>query len=138
MLSNCKQSCFMCNKGPSARQIKVFRNSECMDLDQRTGNVIVFPCHSGSNQKWRYDTRTKEVRVGNSGNSCLTSSSSSSNISVSVCNDSKQQKFYLKSNGTWRVADDNSQAKCLDMHGTTKNVQKFTCHGGSNQNFYLA
>jgi hypothetical protein len=109
----------------------------CMDVagnsrDENTP-VIMYPCHNGPNQKFKYNRKTRQIR-GVYSNKCL-DISSESRIVQRKCNPRKRTQKWKYSKGQFKSVYDK---KCLDIEGV--DYQKgqlitWPCHTGANQQF---
>lgn len=102
--------------------------------------TIVYPCHKGPNQKFRYNRRTKTLR-NVATKKCLTVHKG--RVVQKRCTKSKTQKF--KRQGKKWVNLATGKAACLDVeggyYGDQSNPGKliaFSCHSGPNQKFNSA
>lgn len=121
------------------RLTQTYKNQKyCVDIPgaMRTENMqaIVYPCHNGSNQKFRYNRRTRTLR-NVATKKCLTAYKG--RIVQKRCTKSNAQKF--KKHGKKWVSN---TKKCLDVEGglygdkhTPGKLIEFACHSGKNQKF---
>lgn len=118
----------------------------CVDIPgaKNTENLqtIVYPCHNGPNQKFRYSSKTKTLR-NKATNKCLTLHKE--RIVQKRCGKNKTQKFERRGNKWVSLASKNSKTRCLDVeggyYGDKRNPGKliaFSCHSGPNQKFNSA
>jgi len=115
----------------------------CVDIPGalRTENLqtIVYPCHNGSNQKFRYNHRTKTLR-NVATKKCL--SVYKGRIVQKRCTRSKTQKFKRRGKKWVNLASRGKNKKCLDVEGgyygdkfNPGKLIAFSCHSGQNQKF---
>jgi Ricin-type beta-trefoil lectin domain len=110
----------------------------CLDMRASDRQVLLWNCHGGSNQIFRYVSGSYGM-ISLGDQRCLTSGlTSKSAITVQPCNNAKNQRWGYQANGTLR----NELNLCFDIEGgSTGNgarILAFDCHGGSNQQWYPA
>jgi len=117
----------------------------CADIPgaKKTENLqtIVYPCHNGPNQKFRYNRKTKTLR-NKATKKCLTAYKG--RIVQKRCTKSKTQKFERRGK-KWVNLATSKLNRCLDVeggrYGDKRNPGKliaFPCHSGQNQKFNSA
>ena len=112
------------------------RKKYCMDvvggLQTDKTPIIVYPCHIGTNQYFKYDKKTKQIKSKRT-NKCLDIDKKGI-IIQKKCNRNKTQKWKYK-NKHWISL---KNKKCIDVaggdyaHGT---LITYPCHKGTNQRF---
>ncbi|MCX7634494.1 MAG: RICIN domain-containing protein [Syntrophales bacterium] len=107
-------------------------------------NIYQWPCHGGSNQKWRLVDRGEgfyEVRAAHSGK-CLDVSGPSKDNAANVhqwrCHGGDNQLWqFIPQGGGYYLITSKYSGKCLDVSGVSKddgaNIYQWDCHGGDNQ-----
>ena len=64
-----------------------------MDLDTSNNNILMWTCHGGSNQKWVYDSATKELKSETDLTKCVDYDVAGSNLILYDCHGASNQKF---------------------------------------------
>ena len=117
---------------------QVKNKSMCVDIPggNRLPDVpaIVYPCHNGSNQKFRYNKTKKQFRNVMT-NKCL--AQHGNRVVQRCCNGKKRQQWTKYTRG--RIVNV-ANRKCMDVeHGDYKrgNLITYKCHSGPNQKFRI-
>ena len=124
------------NKKSRFRQIHTSNANYCLDvyggLKKSNVPIISFKCHTGTNQKFLYNKKTKQIQAKHS-KKCF--DTKKQNVVQKNCNTRKKsQKWYYK-NKKW-ISLKNKQ--CLDVmggHYDNGSMIVYPCHEGSNQQF---
>jgi hypothetical protein len=107
--------------------------------------VIVYPCHKGPNQTFRYNRKTQQIRSASTGK-CV-DISSSNRIYQRKCNPRKKTQKWKPNNG--RLVSMANNKKCLDIEGAHYGLVlegskyeagvliAWPCHNGPNQKFAI-
>jgi hypothetical protein len=121
------------------RPFRIQSKKYCVDipggLKKNKLPAIIYPCHTGPNQKFVYHRRSKTLR-NVATKKCLTYSKG--RIVQKPCGKSNTQKFNRRGKKWMHTAS----KKCLDVeggyYGTTSRPGKlitYSCHSGTNQKF---
>jgi len=95
--------------------------------------VFIYPCHTGSNQKFQYNRKTRQIRSVSS-NKCI-DISPDNRIVQGTCNSRKKTQKWKRSKGRWRSV---YNKKCIDVEGgqyVNGRLISWKCHSGPNQKF---
>lgn len=68
-------------------------NKMCLDVNTSNGNVLVWPCHGRTNQKWYWDSNSKLRSSWNQ--NCLQMNRENNNLQLSSCNEVRNQLFHI-------------------------------------------
>lgn len=132
--------------------IKAVHSGQCLDVygvsSADGANVIQWPCHGGSNQKWELvplEGGIFEIVAAHSGK-CLdvfgASSVNEANVIQWPCHGETNQQWQLvpHGDGAFQIEAVHS-GQCLDVSKASKanaaNVIQWPCHGGINQQWRL-
>ncbi|PJZ68120.1 glycosyl hydrolase family 5 [Leptospira perolatii] len=99
-------------------------------------SIVQWGCHSGSNQKWAYDSVSGTVKTRTDTSFCLDNNGQMNNggsITLRKCNGGSNQQFNIQSDGT--VQNRSNTNFVLDGFGTSQGsgIGTWTYHGGNNQ-----
>lgn len=123
------------------RQLKVL--GKCVDVApsevKNGGNVYLWDCHGGSNQKWQYDQATGQIRSLYDPNYCLDSTgatASGNNVGLWRC------EAHINLQWDWvgqQLRPQKNQGLAIDVYGggsaNGTNLQLYSPHDGANQKF---
>jgi hypothetical protein len=108
----------------------------CMDVvgDHKHDGapIIVFPCHGGPNQRFRYLPKTKQIKTLSS-RKCV--DIQNGKLLQNKCNTRKKSQKWVYKRGHWKSL---KNRKCIDVeYGNYKRGALITypCHSGPNQRF---
>lgn len=110
----------------------------CLDVRSTDRNVLLWDCHGGSNQAFRFVSGSYgQISLGNQ--QCLTSGTAHGGVlTAQTCTNATNQRWGFQSNGTLR----NELGMCADIEGGGKHsgarILGWTCSGSSNQRWYPA
>jgi hypothetical protein len=76
------------------RIMTAFNPAYCLAWDLYNNNLVVFPCHNGSNMKWTLDSSSR-IRSVRNPNACVDLSIYSRNYYLNYCGGGTDQQFYL-------------------------------------------
>jgi hypothetical protein len=124
------------NKRKTFRNIRTSDSKYCMDIysgaHQSNLPLISFPCHTGPNQQFLYNKKTKQIKVKSS-KKCL--DAKGEKIVQNKCNTRKKSQ---KWNYTKKHFKSLKNRKCMDVMGGRFNngyIITYPCHKGNNQQF---
>ncbi|MGA0543676.1 ricin-type beta-trefoil lectin domain protein [Brevundimonas sp. VNH65] len=110
----------------------------CLDMRASDGQVLLYNCHGGWNQAFRFVTGSYGM-ISLGDQRCLTSGTASdAPLTVQTCTNASNQRWGFQANGNLR----NELGFCADIErGATNSgarVLGYGCHGGTNQQWYPA
>jgi hypothetical protein len=124
------------NKKSRFRQIHTSNANYCLDvyggLKKSNVPIISFKCHTGTNQKFLYNKKTKQIQAKHS-KKCF--DTKKQNVVQKKCNTRKKSQKWNYKNKKW-ISLKNKQ--CLDVMGgqyDNGSMIVYDCHKGSNQQF---
>jgi 1-phosphatidylinositol phosphodiesterase len=104
-------------------------NGKCLDQNLADGNVQVWVCNGGQNQRWQYSPASGEIRSVATPGKCLDAASRDGNAYMGSCHGGANQKWDLMPNGSIK---DRLYGQCLDLYAYQQhdgaNVQMYTCN----------
>ena len=108
----------------------------CLDVysGSKKSNIplISYKCHKGTNQKFLYDKKTKQIKIKSS-KKCL--DIHGEKVIQKKCNTRKKSQKWVHKNKHWKTVKN----KCMDVmggHYESGNIIVYPCHEGDNQKFY--
>ena len=124
------------NKNSKFRQIHTSKSDYCLDVygGVKKSNipVISYKCHTGTNQKFLYNKKTKQIKAKHS-KKCF--DIRKERVVQTKCNTRKKSQKWNYRNKHWISV---KNKKCLDVMGgeyNNGNMIVYPCHKGSNQQF---
>ena len=124
------------NKKSRFRQIQTSNANYCLDvyggLKKSNVPIISFKCHTGTNQKFLYNKKTKQIQAKHS-KKCF--DTRKQQVVQKKCNTRKKSQKWNYKNKKW-ISLKNKQ--CLDViggHYDNGSMIVYPCHKGSNQQF---
>jgi hypothetical protein len=124
------------NKKSRFRQIHTSNANYCLDvyggLKKSNVPIISFKCHTGTNQKFLYNNKTKQIQAKHS-KKCF--DTKKQKVVQKKCNTRKKSQKWNYKNKKW-ISLKNKQ--CLDVMGgqyDNGSMIVYPCHKGNNQQF---
>lgn len=117
-------------------QIKLELSGECLDESgDGSGNLYVYPCHNGDNQRFYWDGHRLHNRKWGSAKCVDYNAGNGKNLYMHECHSGANQQFNWKI--ALRIKSRKDPSMCLDMNTATKSVQMHPCHHHKNQLFWF-
>lgn len=109
----------------------------CLDVKHgdccQNTSVISYPCHYGTNQKFKYNEKTRQLR-SQSSRKCL--DIERNHVIQKKCKQTKKSQKWKRKKNQW-ISLDNK--KCMNIEGEhyhSGHIITEPCHNGLNQTFY--
>jgi len=114
-------------RSPDSFRLKNSWNKKCLDMAY-TGDVVVWDCHSGDNQRWFW-AGNQLKNLASHRSKCLTMKGT--NVEAVQCTSpSEESQIVYKERGNLKFMGSD---RCVDKKWWSKYVIAYGCHSGSNQ-----
>ena len=113
------------------------KNKFCLDVKKgdccQNVSLISYPCHNGTNQKFKYNEKTKHI-VAQSSKKCL--DVEKIHVIQKKCRQTKKSQKWKRKKNQWISLANN---KCMDIEGEhyhSGHIVTYPCNNGLNQTFF--
>lgn len=119
----------------STNNNKTRKNKFCLDVKHgdccENASVISYPCHNGTNQKFKYNEKTKQIR-SQSSKKCL--DVERNHVIQKKCRQTKKTQKWKRIKNQWISL---SNKKCMDIEGEhyhSGHIITYPCNKKMNRN----